>query len=363
MFRALAPTLLALLLLPAAAQARARTLAVSELSTPPNLLGIGARLANDIVTAASSQPGLVVLDPMQVSMTLGPEAMKRLKACEGKPACVAEQAGPLEADQLVVGRLDRNATHYLVKLFLIDLGTRRVVSSIDRAILIASRRLTRDVAEAIPRLLSGEAEASGRARIESSPSGATVLFDGEPAGTTPVTIEGKLGRHTVGLELEDHLPVERFVDIEAGETTTLEVRLTLRPGVKQARALAAATKEAGGASGTVVPLGTWISGGVGVAALGSGLYFGLQVRDANRKAVDADGDGALDLTRTEALAAKRNALIANVSFGVAGAAAVAAVLFTIFGGDGDELSSGTVSLQPSAGFSSGGATVGLGGTF
>ncbi|MFN7135787.1 MAG: hypothetical protein ACK4N5_27200, partial [Myxococcales bacterium] len=88
---------------------------------------------------------------------------------------------------------------------------------------------------------------------------------------------------------------------------------------------------------------------------------GLQVRGANARAVDADGDGALDLTRAEAQSAQRQALLANVSYGVAGAAAVTAVLLAIFTGGDDAPASAAV--QPAAGVLPGGAVVGLNGSF
>lgn len=50
----------------------------------------------------------------------------------------------------------------------------------------------------------------------------------------------------------------------------------------------------------------------GVAALGLGFGIGASATSVEGRAVDANGDGALDVTRAEALGAERSAVLANV---------------------------------------------------
>jgi hypothetical protein len=53
----------------------------------------------------------------------------------------------------------------------------------------------------------------------------------------------------------------------------------------------------------------------GVAASAIGVYFGAQAKAVERRALDADGDGRLDITRTDALTAQRHALLSNALVG------------------------------------------------
>ena len=59
--------------------------------------------------------------------------------------------------------------------------------------------------------------------------------------------------------------------------------------------------------------------------LSVGLAFGRAANDVKSRLRDADGDGLMDVTRAEALAAQRNAVLANV-FGTIGAVGMGAGL-------------------------------------
>ena len=65
----------------------------------------------------------------------------------------------------------------------------------DRAILIASRRLIPDASEAIPPLLRGEREARGTLVVTANVPNARVTVDGEDAGPAPATVRLKPGKH------------------------------------------------------------------------------------------------------------------------------------------------------------------------
>ncbi len=70
--------------------------------------------------------------------------------------------------------------------------------------------------------------AQGALVVQSEPSGAEVLIDGQARGTTPLSLSGlPVGTYTVSLSAPDHVPVQRSVAVQAGATET--VRLTLAP--------------------------------------------------------------------------------------------------------------------------------------
>ncbi len=351
---------LTLMLLASTASAEKLKLAVLDPWAPPNLSGIAVKVGQDILAAARKEPDYEVLDPATVERALGTEALHSLQACLGKMVCVTSHSGNLQADRLVVGLLDRNENSYLVKLQLIDLKTKSVISSIDRSILIASRRLQADVSAAIPRLLEGKAEAKGTLSIATSSPGAALVLDGEPAGKTPLTLEVKPGKHTVKVTKANFLPVERFVTVEAGATEQVSLLMTPVPGSRPEDELMAAKKQEKqeGMGGISIPAGSWILAGGAVLAGGASVYFGLHASALQGKAGDQSG-GNWSISRAEALDGKRSAMIANLGIGVASAAALGAVVYALLAPSEPAKPAAPAVLLPVPG----GAAVALSGSF
>jgi len=315
-----------------AAAPSGRRLAVVDLATPPTMVGLGAQIAQEVVDAARGQ-GYQVVAPGDIRKALGEDRYRELTECGAAPACVgAKLSGVVAADRVVLGTLGRDQRNYLVQLWLLDLKSDRVLADVDRAILIASRRLVQDVTEAIPPLLRGEGERRGTLRITSTVKGAEVTLNGEQLGMAPVSVQLKPGRYQIQVTRKNHMSVERLVDVNAGETTVEEVRLILLPGMR-AEPDALATRPAGRASEATVslPWTAWLAFGVSATAAGTGGYFGLQARLIEGRLRDGrDPDtGVYGGTRAEALAGRTDAVAANVLYGVALAAAAGGVLFTL----------------------------------
>jgi TonB family protein len=70
----------------------------------------------------------------------------------------------------------------------------------------------------------------GGADVVSTPPGASVSVDGRPVGTTPLTgLKLKPGRRKVEVALAEHETWSGTVDVAAGETGRVEVRLRALP--------------------------------------------------------------------------------------------------------------------------------------
>ena len=172
-------------------------------------------------------------------------------------AAAARPAAPAPAPAAAVGNLLVRTTPDGATVFIdgdrrgvtpltvqkLPLGTRRVRVQRDgftteerQVALTRSRpsrsldlRLTRTESAAAPSAASGATTTAktGTLVIESRPTGATVLINGRPAGTTPVTV-GDLapGSYTVQLQLADFRPISTTVRVVAGERARVAASLT-----------------------------------------------------------------------------------------------------------------------------------------
>jgi hypothetical protein len=77
-----------------------------------------------------------------------------------------------------------------------------------------------------------------------------------------------------------------------------------------------------------IPTGAWIAGGIGVAAVGTGIVFGLQ---AKSKYNALNAQCAPVCSPDETKAGHTDAIIADVAFGVGAAGIVGGILWAVLG--------------------------------
>lgn len=319
--------------LPAVAKEK---VAIVELTSPPTMMGLAAQVTQTVLQSAKQQR-FAVVGPDELREKLGEKTYEELRNCEGKVTCVAARVQGVDVQRVVVGSLTRDERSYLIKLWLIDLEKMQVLADVDRAILIASRRLTLDVGEAVPRLLRGEKEARGTLKLTCNVKNAQVTVNGERVGTAPLSLELKPGKHEVHIQKKAYLPVQRLLTVEANRVTEEEVRLLLIPGAQpeeeEVPALVQKDAKEKSAGGLHVPAPAWIAGGVALVAGGAGALFGVRAERTQRELREGfnPDTGVYAGTRQQALDAQSNATVANVLFGVAGAAAVTGVVLTLIG--------------------------------
>ncbi len=171
---------------------------------------------------------------------------------------------------------------------------RRVPGAEDRA----------EVERAVRRL-EAKLAASGvqQLTVLSSPDGARIILDGQLMGTTPWTGETTPGRHRVILRLEGHEDVTN--DLELPADRAQEVSLTFGGGEAAPRNPAAEVRAS--SVSRVAPL-TWVTLGVGVAALGTSALFEASRASAEQDARAADdqraAESAFDRMESRQLAAR-----------------------------------------------------------
>ncbi|MCA9539633.1 MAG: PEGA domain-containing protein [Myxococcales bacterium] len=204
------------------------------------------------------------------------------------------------------------------------------------------------------------AQQMGTLRIETPQAGVTVLIDGKPIGRTPLPGPWTLpaGAHQVELRPPSGAPEAHTVNLVAGGTvgvgapTAPDPAAVAEPEPEPVVAEPVAPAQSGGISRALIG---YITAGVGVAAIGAGVYFGLA---ANSAADDANALEKRASTRAAQQSlvddADRFAFLSNVSFGVGGVALAAGAALVLFAEDG---------LLADTGVGIGPGAVTLGGTF
>jgi hypothetical protein len=314
------------------ALARKPSLAIVGVDGPPYMVGIADEISR--MAAQAARGAYRVEAAEKVHAALGEAALEKLTACGSDAACLAIFLAPLHVDRAFGGTLSQSETSYVVSLWLLDVPGKRIVARLNRSILIASRRLQADLTEALPKMLAGEVEGGGEIVVRSDPPASMVSVDDNPIGggaELHKTVEP--GKHRVVIEAEGYLTTEHWVQVAPDQVVRLNEKLIPVNGHMpegQEKESATAKKENtegekhGGFS---LPVGTWITLAVSAAALGTGLYFGVEANNFDHMAGQFDANGVgQGLTRSQAVQGQTDGLVANYLFLGAGVVLVAAIV-------------------------------------
>lgn len=180
---------------------------------------------------------------------------------------------------------------------------------------------------------------------------ADVMVDGRRIGRSPVTepLRLRAGSHEVLVMKPGYAPYKRTIEVPAGGEKRLDVKLS----GEEVGDLAGG---GGGSGGSVWP---WVTMGVGVAAVGAGVFTGLSAQnlydqlDEKRKAGDLIAESDIDTGNSLVL-------MTNVLMGVGGAAIIGGLTWWILDEPGPSRS-GDVDFAADVG--PGGALIRFSGAF
>ena len=183
-----------------------------------------------------------------------------------------------------------------------------------------------------------------KVNLSSVPTGAGITVDGAVTDTvTPSTIELTPGEHTIVLNAEGFEPLEKLLTLAKGEKKQLAIDFDKegKPTAGGEPALVDPFADEGGAvpaeGGEIEnesegpPAAFWIAAAVAGVGLVSGTVFGTMALgdeddfNQKKKSVSANQGDLQDIKDS----GERNAIIADVSFGVAAAAAVVGVIILL----------------------------------
>ena len=185
------------------------------------------------------------------------ESTPQLKTCADE-TCYRQIAAALQANYLVIGKVDAKRRDYRITLSLIEGRTGKVLRSGDERCDVCGIQEAGDtvnMAAAALRAGLDEIEAPAQITVETTPPGALVEADGQPLGFTPLTHELTVGVHSIVISKAGYDPVIRSMEVFAGAAEAIALDLKRQPGPF----LSAGWKAVG-----------WVSVAAGVAAMAVG---------------------------------------------------------------------------------------------
>ncbi|MDX2021426.1 MAG: PEGA domain-containing protein [Deltaproteobacteria bacterium] len=188
------------------------------------------------------------------------QSSPQLKSCE-EATCYMQIAAALQANFLVVGKVEAKRRDYDIQVRLIDGRTGEVLETTKQRCDVCGIQEAGDTVNvAGVSLRSGldKVEAPAQITFESRPSGALVESDGQPLGFTPLTQELNVGVHQLSITKPGYKPTSRSIEVLPGSAQSVSLDLVPQPGPF----LSPGWRTAG-----------WVSLTVGVAAMGVGSYL------------------------------------------------------------------------------------------
>jgi hypothetical protein len=171
-----------------------------------------------------------------------------------------------------------------------------------------------EIEQQIPSVVVRVVDSDGTDRTDAKATvdGRPVKLDGKPTLLDP-------GEHLLVIEAPSApRKAQKVLLVDREKSRLINIQL---PSKKQGQA-SSTPADTGG-----IPTGVWVLGGIGVAALGTGTYFGLQARSQlEHLKTECSPDCPEERTKP----GRTDALLADISFGVGAAAVVVAIMWAAF---------------------------------
>ncbi|HJL15414.1 MAG TPA: PEGA domain-containing protein, partial [Sandaracinaceae bacterium LLY-WYZ-13_1] len=274
-------------------------------------------LSELLIGAVAARGGLTIVGKEELQAQLGQGDEGTLE-CLGSMACLGRLGVQLDVEAIIAGTLARRGDTWAFNLDRVDVRSGRAAGRVFREVDGDLGAVADALSAAVPELY--EPPEQPAALVLSSVPGAEVSLDGVVVGVVdraPLRHEGIApGEHTVDVARAGRRPWRRRVRFAPGAELHLDAPLSAT-GVERRE--------------SIHPL-VWVGAGLSAGALAAGIALGVASQETFDPSREARLNG--DVTRAEVLgfydARTREAVAADILFGVAGAAALAAVVSLFF---------------------------------
>lgn len=216
--------------------------------------------------------------------------------CVATP-CWASEASTAGSRYMATVLIEAVDSDQHLTMSIVDLTDGSTVVEVERTCELCGRDelldATTDLSATALRKLLSHAAVTTIVVVDSIPSGARVMLDGDDVGTTPLQLEVSPGSHTMELSADGYEPFSQAVDIDRGTTESLRLRLSATaqpvPAPRPADPSPTPTRR----RGRVIAGAALVGGGFAAAAAGVTLLVlhGRPIEsDCSGEDVDTDGD-------------------------------------------------------------------------
>lgn len=284
--------------------------AVLPLDFAGDLVGADRAVLSQRLVLGLKATELEVISGDSVERALGGRSAE---ACD--ESCRRDLAASIEARFVVGGEVQGKHDNYALRLWAADGYTGKTLAEVERSCDICGvtelANTMELAASALHTKLKGLRSAAAQVQVASTPEGATILVDGDPLGVTPRRLELTPGEHEIVVRARGYADARRRISTVGGVQERIDVVLVPRDQGAWKQPVGWAAIGAGVLAGVVggVLIGldgqstdcepaalrvercasvrdTSIAGGVvvglGLAAVGAGVYFVLSGRPVER---------------------------------------------------------------------------------
>ena len=291
---------------PAVAQGKPK-IAVLVLQVGEAEADLADNLTEVLVAEFASKGTYDIVGKEEFRGRLGVGGEQGATACLEQPACLGRVGTALGVSKVAAGTIGKRGADYAFNLNLIDIATARVESRVFKMVAGGVAGLVATLQDAARQLLQPKAEPGAVKVTTPAAEGARVYVDDAFIGTSPVR-SGNLeaGKHRLRVEKDGHHPWRREVEVPAGTTLDLALKLSQMPPRRVWPAYVA-----------------WIALGSAVITAATGTFFGVLSHES--PSGDSRAEVLRDLDRKQG-----QARTATILFGVSGGLALTSVAVLVF---------------------------------
>ncbi|MFY0563903.1 PEGA domain-containing protein [Archangium lansingense] len=271
-----------------------------------------------------------VSDPAGAREQLASDYASALR-CE-EPSCLSGPAETLDADLLTTARLALEDGGWTLRLWTYDRDRGVVETDVVQGRKPTDSNFIREAGTVLSKRVTELARPRSMLKVSSNVSQAVVRVGERMLGVGNVEVKLPPGEVQLFVEADEYSTYTKTLTLVPGETLEVAARLELNgpaPDGPPAEAVASAKKKSsrkssGGPSLFSRP--AFYTTVLGLAAVGAGVAMGMGLQG---KVQDANGDGVMDLSRTEYLALRQQSMLSTALMAGGGAVAGGSLLWLV----------------------------------